>query len=564
MSQTNTSTFSTENFKKIIAFLIAIVTVFIAIATYLQNDAGSRDDAANRDAKNYSLEALGKQVSGDAQVNFDYNQAYQAYYEYELLAIAAENAGDSGAAQRYTALMDKMAKLSPMLQAPYFDPESGNVDVARYEADTYLVATTALAERFASASDVKDAWDSKANTYIIHLTFFAVALFLYGMSTTLSGRWSPWIFSAVGTGISLFALGWMLTLFLKPVPDLRNCKSTDGTFAIDAYAEGVGLAHQERFEEAIAQFDKALQCEPKYINALIERGNAKAALGDLGPATSDYEAARAAGANNTNLLGELGYTYYLLGRFNDATAANQAALAMNENELWIRFDEGLNLLAAGKMDEAQKAYQLGMQNAAKQVADAQSAGKAPDSWLWWGLEDAAEGLDDLLDTIENDSGLPARQAIIQPEQIQPIAEALIFQLKSLSASLEYSGKPSADPISASLSELVFAEPVYAEDGTISDYEVGDTFENGVDELAIQFDYSGMKDGQILLFKVYLNGEEDPSWRFEQNWDLGAEGTAEIPLSLAYSNVSVLDAGEYTVEIYLDYQLATRGWFTVAE
>jgi hypothetical protein len=40
------------------------------------------------------------------------------------------------------------------------------MNVSKYEADVYLVETTGLMERFYAASDVKNGWDYKANTYI--------------------------------------------------------------------------------------------------------------------------------------------------------------------------------------------------------------------------------------------------------------------------------------------------------------------------------------------------------------------------------------------------------------
>ena len=60
----------------------------------------------------------------------------------------------------------------------------------------------------------------------------------------------------------------------------------------------------------------------------------------------------------------------------------------------------------------------------------------------------------------------------------------------------------------------------------------------------------------------MDDEEDPSWRIVEQWTLGSTGTAEIPISLAYSNTQVLNPGEYTVELYVDTHLAQRGHFTV--
>jgi hypothetical protein len=172
MSDNTTSadpSMSTERFNHFIAVLIAVVTLLAAMIAYLQSDASARDDQANRDTRRYATEAFGRKVSGDARVNYDYNTAYQSWYEFDLLATSAETRGDEATAARYNTLRDSVTKLSPLLAAPYFDPATGNLDTARYEADTYLVEITTLQEKFAAASTVKEAWDGKANTYTLDL-----------------------------------------------------------------------------------------------------------------------------------------------------------------------------------------------------------------------------------------------------------------------------------------------------------------------------------------------------------------------------------------------------------
>ncbi len=74
----------------------------------------------------------------------------------------------------------------------------------------------------------------------------------------------------------------------------------------------------------------------------------------------------------------------------------------------------------------------------------------------------------------------------------------------------------------------------------------------------------MTDGQEVVFKVYIDGEEDPSWRFVEPWSLGESGSAEKPLSYAYSNTQVLSSGEYVIEMYVDSHLAQAGTFVVEQ
>src|SRR4029453_4777562 len=106
--------FDKERFKRLIALVIAVVTVISAGIALLQSDASARDDRANRDTKRYATEAMGRKVSGDARANFDYNAAYQSWYELDTLATSAENRGDEAAAKRYRTERDRMTTLSPL------------------------------------------------------------------------------------------------------------------------------------------------------------------------------------------------------------------------------------------------------------------------------------------------------------------------------------------------------------------------------------------------------------------------------------------------------------------
>lgn len=549
-----------EQFKKLVAVLISLVTVMATVIAYLQSDASQRDDRANRDTKRYATEVLGRNVSGDARVNYDYNKAYQSWQELEILAESALERDDEAAAARYLSLRDQMTELSPLLAAPYFDPESGEANVAKYEAETYVVELTLLAQKFKAAGVVKDAWDAKANTYIVHLTLLAVALFLFGLSTTISGPLTRWIFSGTGMAITLYAAVWAVQVWLQPVFDLREQGG-----AIEAFARGTGLAHQELYQEAIAAFDEATHSAPTFADAYSARAEANLALGDLPAAATNYEQARAHGDSSANTAGMLAWTYYLLGRFDEAIAMNRTALESAPGELWIRFDLGLTLLAAGQVEAAQAEYVAGIQDAAKQVADAEAAAEEPPSDLWWSLDaSAAVDLDNLIDVLDGIENMPPRDKIADAETVRTTAESLINQLKSTAVALEFTGRLPAGALAAEITPFEFAEPLYDEQGEVSEYNLSDTFEYGIQAVSVLFDYENMSDGQEVVFKVYIDEEEDPSWRVVSPWDLGASGSAEKSLSLDYSDSFVLPAGEYVVEMYVDSHLAQREWFVVAE
>jgi hypothetical protein len=135
-------------------------------------------------------------------------------------------------------------------------------------------------------------------------------------------------------------------------------------------------------------------------------------------------------------------------------------------------------------------------------------------------------------------------------------------MRSLAVALEYTGEPPVGNLTAQVGALSFGMPVYDDQGEVTEYDVRDTFEFGVQAIAVLFDYEGISDGQQVLIKIYADGEEEPSWRADVPWDLGASGSAQYELGFAYSDLYVVDPGEYVVELYVDSHLAQRGKFVV--
>lgn len=550
-----------DRFKQLIGVLIALVTVLTAIVGLLQNDAGSRDDRANRQAQAYAFQAMGQRISGAARVGYDRGDAYRNWSELDTLAAAAEYGGDPNAARRYRAVAEQMTALSPLLEKTYFDLAAGQPNVAKYEADTYLVTVTGLAERSAAWFAVKQAWDEKANTYVVHLTILAVALFLLGLATTISGR-ARWVFVAAGLLITLIALVWVVIVFLAPVPQLPDT-------AIDAYARGVGLAYQDDSENARAAFDEALAQAPDYANALFERGSANYTLGDYQAAVRDFEGARAAGRNDSSVDWNLAWLYYLQGDFDNSIQTNRRTLEQNPNLLEARFDLALALLVSGQIEAARAEYTQALALTAKQVAQANTAGREPPASLWWSLDESAASLDGILDRIDGFeeswwSETPPLEKISQPKDVYAAVQEIVAQIKGTNVALEYTDKPLAGALTAKISSFSFAQAEYDEAGNFVDYLPADSFPAGTDEVLIVFDYESMQDGQEVVWKVYHNGEEDISWRTVEDWSVGTAGTAEFPLSYAYSNVYTLASGEYLVEMYVDSHLAQRGYFIIEE
>lgn len=548
-------------YKRLLALLIAVVTVITTLVAFLQSDAGNRDDRAGRDATRLAIELIGRRVNGETQVNFDYDEAYQNYLEMDALAFAAENRGDIAASDRYQILKESFVKLSPIMQPPYFDAADGTVDYNRYVADVYLTDVTRMNEEYTAAAAVKDGWDTKANTYIVHLTILAVSLFLLGLAATIEISTPRLIFTVVGISMAVVASLWALSTFLTPVFDLRDYPDVIG-----AYVQGTIQNESEQPQAAVESYNKALATVPDYAAAYVGRSDAYANAGDYEAAIGDLKQARSLGVETASVVGQQAWLEYLVGRFDESVATGRAALEQypDASELWIRFDVALALLAKGEAESAQAEYQQAMDIATQAVSDAQNRGEPVSPSLWWSLTTGADDILNLEFVAQSGEGEPSPAALPDKAVILQTAPVLVNRLRNLAVSLEFYGRPPGEASTATIENLAFGSPVYGDDGSFIDHEIADEFVYGVTEMDALFDYSGMQDGQELLVKVYINGQEDASWRKMVTWQDGADGTFTLPLAIAYSDTFVLSSGIYFVEFYVDGQIAGEGSFVVLE
>ncbi|MEM7112218.1 MAG: tetratricopeptide repeat protein [Chloroflexota bacterium] len=572
--------FSGEPFERFVALLIALVTIIAAIAGYLESDAGARSDTELRNAQQFALQAMGVRSRGEVQTGFAWTDGFRLWVEMDSLAFVAEESGELALANQYRAVRDDLVKLTPLLAEPYFDPEADEFpDINAYEADVYIVEATALSEQFANAATVSDAWDGKASAYVTHLTLLTVALFLFGLSTTIIGRMS-WLFVGIGSLIGLVTLVWMVFTVLEPVPIVPDD-------AIEAYAAGVGLAFQEKNEAALQAFDQALTLAPDYANAFYERAKVHFANGNLAGAAVDYERALENGREDVNVPWNLGWTYYLLGEYEQAAEAAEAALEIAPNQAPLFFNLGLAHLASGDLEMADSTFRAGMETAVMLVSDARAAGEEAPATLWWYLDTAAYDMASLLNCLYDQvcENAPAYDNLADSDEVRTLAEQLNLDLRNLAVGLEYLGEPADGSVVAEVGDFEFAQAVLDESGQVVSYEplpgqtaqlrFGTVFEDegeaanitvtrnresSVENLFVLFDYEGIPEDEVVVFKVYANGREATGLRLAEAWTLGDAGRATIPLTPRSG--FALNPGDYKVEIYVGGQLTQQGGFTI--
>jgi len=119
---------------------------------------------------------------------------------------------------------------------------------------------------------------------------------------------------------------------------------------------GIMLGGLERYEEAIASYDKAIAINPNHDEAWNNRGNALGELGRYEEAIASYDKAIAvnpnfdlAWHNRGNALGEL-------GRYEEAIASHDNAIAINPNHDEAWYERGYSLNELGRYEEAIASY----------------------------------------------------------------------------------------------------------------------------------------------------------------------------------------------------------------
>ncbi|HUF37069.1 MAG TPA: tetratricopeptide repeat protein [Anaerolineales bacterium] len=556
---------SEARFEKFIAVLIALTSIFIAGTAYLEHRASGNSYRFEREAQLLSIQSTTENINGALRFSYDWQGAFQTWRELDLMITNAEQLGETDRAALYRAVLEEIRPFSPLLASPYFDPNFNWPDPYSYEAELYVIESARLQEQFESKSMVSNTWDQIANNFVLQITLYAVALSFFGLSTTIHSV-MRWVFVLLGGLIILVNLGGSVLILYVPVDEIP-------VDAIDSYAHGVGLAYQGHHDEAIDAFRdaivsySALPGNPSYTNAYYNKAISNLAIGEYEAAVGDFEATMLGGRVDTTVLWNLGWSYYMLGRFGESVAVNQQALAMNPTLVGLRLNQGLNMLAQGRFENAVEEYRLAVEEAERQIAEARATGQAVPPSLWYFMEAGVFDIQSLIDQAAGSpkswTQAPAPHLLnVDLDRLQTTGTSEIVRLKEYIVSLEFFGTVPRPPTGRSVSEFAFVREIRDENGNFIDYEDATVNEFGTNAVGVLIDFTGFQNGEHLLWKVYVNGYEDPVLRSVDDWHSGESGSGVKWFSYAFSNVFVFTPGEYTVELYIDTRLMQTGIFTV--
>ena len=119
---------------------------------------------------------------------------------------------------------------------------------------------------------------------------------------------------------------------------------------------GIALFYLGRFDEAVTSYDRVLALEPDRAEAFNHRGAALAKLARFEPALASVDRAIALGSGSAEVCQDIGLALYRLGRFDDALACHDRALALKPDWVEARHSRSVILDTLGQCDEALASY----------------------------------------------------------------------------------------------------------------------------------------------------------------------------------------------------------------
>jgi tetratricopeptide (TPR) repeat protein len=129
----------------------------------------------------------------------------------------------------------------------------------------------------------------------------------------------------------------------------------------DNLRKGVRYGWQGKNDEALVEFNKALELNPKSADTYYNRGVIYSKKGMLDEAISDYSKAIESNPDYPNSYYNRGFAYYKKGSFDQAFADFGKAIELNPEDADAYYGRGLCYYKKGKNDDAIAEYNKAIQ-----------------------------------------------------------------------------------------------------------------------------------------------------------------------------------------------------------
>jgi len=123
------------------------------------------------------------------------------------------------------------------------------------------------------------------------------------------------------------------------------------------FQRGNDYTKQGMFEEAIAEYQAAIDADPENVSALTNLGVAFYNVGRLQDAVDQYERALELAPNDADIHSNLAAAYVQLGQLDNALAEYQSAVRLDPNLAQAHFGLGVVYVELGQNEEAIAAFE---------------------------------------------------------------------------------------------------------------------------------------------------------------------------------------------------------------
>ena len=123
------------------------------------------------------------------------------------------------------------------------------------------------------------------------------------------------------------------------------------------FQRGNELTQQGMFEEAIAEYQAAIEADPENVSALTNLGVAFYNVGRLQDAVDQYTRALEIAPNDADIHSNLAAAYVQLGQLDAALEEYQAAVRLDPNLAQAHFGLGVIYVELGQNEEAIAAFE---------------------------------------------------------------------------------------------------------------------------------------------------------------------------------------------------------------
>jgi tetratricopeptide (TPR) repeat protein len=513
---------------------IAIMTIYAAIIGMLQVHAGNLNTQYRAETQRYAIEAMRIRSMGETQSAFDTGAVARMVDFIAQQRSLAESRNDTAIVEKMDVMSDALTNVSPILKPPY--DALGDDAIARFEVELY-VRDAVRAEQYRAAYAPMDAgWDSKANTYVVHLTLLALVLALLGLGVVMHNIPRAMVLTMAGV-ISIITTGWVVTTYLEPVPTLNPA-------AIEAYTNAYSQAYEGKTEAALTGYADAIAKKPDYADAYYEQALLMYATEKYPDALKSLASARKYGYEESSIDYIEGYIMMLQGDFGAAETATNAWLTREPRSI-AAFGQQVAVAFARDNAAAATTSQTALINEMNsQVAAIRAKGDEPEDQLWVIMNENADVVNDVVLATQQADMSSFGALTLAPATVTQ-AESAVQAIRSAAITLEYDLKPTS------------GKATDIQVGVTDDQEVftaQDTFpaDNlAISPLMLQLNAQQITPGAHVLVRFYFEGSEDESLRYVSEWSEATDGLTTLAVPIDLGPAYVLPAGNYAVELYID-------------